>query len=151
MIIKSPQTRQEFFDYYDLRWRILRAPWNQPKGSEQDELEGQAIHIIAVEENKIVGCGRAHFNSNIEAQIRYMAVENEWQGKGIGKMILDELEKRVIEKGAKKIVLHARESVVKFYEKNGYNIVKRSHTLFGSIPHYLMEKEIKYSAFELNF
>lgn len=143
MIIKSPQTRKEFFDYYDLRWRILRAPWNQPKGSEQDELEGQAIHIVAVEENKIVGCGRAHFNSDVEAQIRYMAVETEWQGRGIGKMILDELEKRVIEKGAQKIVLHAREGVVKFYEKNGYKLVRQSHILFGVIPHYLMEKEIK--------
>lgn len=141
MIIKSPRTGQEFFDYYDLRWRILRAPWNQPKGSEQDELEGRAIHIIAVENNKIVGCGRAHFNSDEEAQIRYMAVENEWRGKGVGKLILDELEKRVVEKGAKKIILHARENVVKFYEGNGYKLVKQSHTLFGVIPHYLMEKQ----------
>lgn len=142
MIVKSPQTKDEFFKYYDLRWRILRAPWNQPKGSEQDELEGQAIHIIAVEDEKIVGCGRAHFNTEDEAQIRYMAVENQWQGKGIGKLILDELEKRIIEKGAKKIILHARENVVKFYEKNGYKIVKPSHTLFGEIKHFLMIKNL---------
>lgn len=142
MIIKSPQTKREFFDYYDLRWRILRAPWNQPKGSEQDDLEGQSIHIIAVEENKIVGCGRAHFNSDVEAQIRYMAVENDWQGKGVGKLILDKLERSVIEKGAKKIILHARDTAVKFYEKNGYKVVKESHTLFGSIPHFLMEKNV---------
>lgn len=142
MIVKSPLTRQEFFDYYDLRWRILRAPWNQPKGSEQDELEGQAIHIIAVENDKIIGCGRAHFNSDEEAQIRYMAVENQWQGRGVGKMILDELENRVVQKGAKKIILHARENVVRFYERNGYKLVKPSHTLFGVIPHYLMEKKI---------
>jgi len=76
MIIRSPQTRDEYFRYYDLRWRILRAPWNQPKGTEQDELEGQAIHIIAIDGDKIVGCGRAHFNTEDEAQIRYMAVEN---------------------------------------------------------------------------
>lgn len=144
MIIRAPQTRDEFFRYYDLRWRILRAPWNQPKGSEQDELEGQAIHIIAIDGDKIFGCGRAHFNSEDEAQIRYMAVENEWQGKGVGKLILYELEKRVIEKGAKKIILHARENVVKFYEKNGYKIVMPSHTLFGSIPHFLMEKIIEH-------
>lgn len=142
MIIKSPQTRQEFFDYYDLRWRILRAPWNQPKGSEQDELEGQAIHIIAVENDKIIGCGRAHFNSDEEAQIRYMAVENQWQGRGVGKMILDELEKRVIQKGAKKIILHARENVVRFYERNGFNVICESHTLFGEIKHFLLEKEL---------
>lgn len=142
MIIKSPQTKREFFDYYDLRWRVLRAPWNQPKGSEQDDLEGQSIHIITVEENKIVGCGRAHFNSDVEAQIRYMAVEKDWQGKGVGKLILDKLEQSVIEKGAKKIILHARDNAVKFYEKNGYKVVKESHTLFGSIPHFLMEKNV---------
>jgi ribosomal protein S18 acetylase RimI-like enzyme len=142
MIIRSPQTRDEYFRYYDLRWRILRAPWNQPKGSEQDELEGQAIHIIAIDGDKIVGCGRAHFNTEDEAQIRYMAVENEWQGKGVGKLILDELEKRVLEKGAKKIILHARENVVRFYEKNGYNIIKESHTLFGEIKHFLMTKNL---------
>jgi predicted GNAT family N-acyltransferase len=142
MIIKSPQTKQEFFDYYDLRWRILRAPWNQPKGSEQDELEGQAIHIIAVENDKIIGCGRAHFNSEDEAQIRYMAVEKEWQGKGVGQMILSELEKRVKLSSAKKIVLNARENVVKFYENNGYSILRESHTLFGEIKHFLMIKEL---------
>lgn len=143
MIIKFPQTRDEFFSYYDLRWRILRAPWNQPKGSEQDDLEGQAIHIIAVEADKIVGCGRAHFNTVDEAQIRYMAIEKDWQGKGVGKLILNELERRVIEKGAKKIILHARENVVKFYEKAGYKIIKPSHTLFGSIPHFLMGKTME--------
>jgi len=57
---------------------------------------------------------------------------------------LDELEKRGLEKGAKKIILHARENVVRFYEKNGYKIVMPSHTLFGSIPHFLMEKIIEH-------
>jgi N-acetylglutamate synthase-like GNAT family acetyltransferase len=142
MIIKSPQNTQEFFDYYNLRWRILRAPLNQPKGSEKDEYENQAIHIIAVEEDKIIGCGRAHFNTKQEAQIRFMAVEDQWQGKGIGKMILDELEKRVLKKGAKKIILHARENVIKFYQKNGYIVIKPSHTLFGKVKHYLMIKNI---------
>jgi N-acetylglutamate synthase-like GNAT family acetyltransferase len=142
MIIKIPETDEEFFEYYDLRWRVLRAPWNQPKGSERDNLEDKAIHIVAVENNKIIGCGRAHFNNAQEAQIRYMAVEHQWQGKGVGKAILCELEKRVIEKGAKKIILHARENVVAFYQKNGYSVIHQSHTLFNEIKHFLMSKEI---------
>lgn len=141
MIITSPQTVNEFSKNYDLKCRFLRAPWDQPKGSEQDELEGQAIHIIAVEDKKIVGCGRAHFNTDDEAQIRYMAVEPEWQGKGVGKLILGELGKRVIEKEARKIILHARENVVKFYERDSYKTIKPSHTLFGTIQHFLMKKE----------
>ena len=142
MIIKSPKTKEEFFKYYDLRWRILRAPWNQPKGSEQDELEGQSIHVMVVENDEVIGIGRAHFNSDEVAQLRYMAVNEDWQGKGIGKFILDELEKRVIKKGVKRIILHARDNAVKFYEKHGYNVVKESHTLFGVITHFLMEKLI---------
>ena len=142
MIIKSPKTKEEYFKYYDLRWRILRAPWNQPKGSEQDELEGQSIHVMVVENDEVIGIGRAHFNSDEVAQLRYMAIIEDWQGKGVGKLILDELEKRVVEKGAKRIILHARDNAVKFYEKTGYNVVKESHTLFGVIPHFLMEKLI---------
>jgi len=142
MIVRVPLTDEEFDKYYDLRWRILRAPWNQPKGSEKDELEGKSIHIIAIIEGEIVGCGRIHFNSIDEAQIRYMAVENELQGRGIGKLILNELEQKALEKGAKKIILNARENAVKFYDKNGYKIVKESHTLFGEIKHFLMRKDI---------
>jgi ribosomal protein S18 acetylase RimI-like enzyme len=141
MIIKSPETPEEFEKYYYLRWKILRAPWNQPKGSEKDDLEKQSIHIIAVENDEVIGVGRAHFNSSSEAQFRYMAVDEQWQGKGIGKLILNELEKRVVEKRAEKIILHARDNAVKFYKRNGYKIVKTSHTLFGLIPHYLMEKK----------
>ena len=79
----------------------------------------------------------------IEAQIRSISVEEEWQGKGIGSIVLKELEKIVIEKGAKKIIIHARNNAVEFYKKNGYKVVKQSYTLFGSIPHFLMEKTIE--------
>lgn len=143
MIIKSPKTKVEFFKYFNLRWKILRAPWNQPKGSEQDDLEDQSIHIIVISNDEVVGVGRAHFNTVTEAQFRYMAVDEQWQGKGIGKLILDELERRVVEQGANKIILHARDNAVKFYEINGYEVYKPSHRLFGSIQHYLMEKTIE--------
>ncbi len=143
MIVRPPQTPEELERYRDLRWRILRAPWNQPRGSEVDELEAKAFPIMVCEVDGIpVGVGRAHFNSETEAQIRSMAVEEEWRGKGIGSIVIKELEKIAIEKGAKKIILQARDNAVKFYERNGYKVVKQSHILFGSIPHYLMEKEV---------
>jgi len=145
MIIKSPTTLDELERYRDLRWRILRAPWNQPRGSELDELESKAFPIIVCEVDGIpIGAGRVHFNSESEAQIRSMAVEEEWRGKGIGSMLIKALEKIAIEKGAKKIILHARDNSVKFYESNGYKVVKPSHTLFGEVKHFLMEKQINY-------
>lgn len=143
MIITRPETPEEFENYYDLRWRILRAPWNQPRGSEKDNLEDEAIHVMVCETGRIpVGVGRAHFNSAIEAQVRYMAVEENYRGKGVGATVLEELEKRAADEGAQYIILNARDNAVPFYERYGYTVIKQSHTLFGSIPHFEMRKDL---------
>ncbi len=140
--ICEPQTKEEFKTYYELRWKILRKPWKQPKESEKDEREKDAIHIIACIDNKIVGVGRLHFNSEKEAQIRYMAVEEKYRRKEIGSLILKELEKRAKSIGAEYIVLNARENAVQFYKKHGYKTVKRTYTLFGCINHWKMQKRL---------
>jgi len=139
--IRAPETENELEKYYELRWRILRRPWGKLRGSEKDGIEEKAIHIIACIDDKVVGVGRVHFNTKKEAQIRYMAVEREYRGKGIGGLILKELEKRARNGGAKQIILNARENVVGFYKKHDYMIVERGHTLFGNIKHWRMQKD----------
>jgi len=141
--IKEPKTKKEFEDYYRLRWDILRAPYKQPKGSEKDDLEDKAIHLIALDNKKIIGVGRGHFNNNEEAQVRYMAIDNKYQGKGIGGMILDELEKRLKEKGARYVVLNARETALNFYKKHGYEVMGEAPTLYGKIKHSKMRKDLR--------
>ena len=143
MIVRPPQTPEEFERYRDLRWRILRAPWDQPKITEQDDLENDDFPIMVCEVDGIpIGVGRAHFISEDEAQIRSISVEPNWEGKGIGTIVLKELEKIVTAKGAKRIIIHARNNAVEFYKKNGYHSVEESYNLFGVIPHTLMEKKI---------
>ena len=73
MKIRSPGSQNDYEAYYELRWRILRKPWNQPKGSERDDLEEQSYHVMATNEHEhVIGCGRLHFISENHAQIRYM-------------------------------------------------------------------------------
>lgn len=141
--VREPKTKSEYQKYYDLRWRILRKPWNQPEGSEKDELETHSIHRMAWEKGKPIGVGRVHFNSSKEAQVRYMAVEEDLRGRGVGTILLEELEKTAKRKGADHMVLNARESAVDFYKKRGYRIIGKAHTLFGVIPHYKMRKELE--------
>ncbi len=141
MIVRPPKTSEEFQRYRDLRWRILRAPYNQPKITEQDDVGTKDYPIMVCEVDGIpIGVGRAHFISEDEAQIRSISVEEEWSGKGIGSIVLKELEKIVTAKGAKRIIIHARSSAVEFYKKNGYQVVEQSYTLFDEIEHLLMEK-----------
>ena len=143
MIVRTPQTEEEFERYRDLRWRILRAPWNQPRITEQDDAGTQDFPIMVCEVDGIpIGVGRAHFSSKNEAQIRSISVEPAWEGKGIGSIVLKELEKIVIAKGARRIIIHSRSSAVEFYKKHGYQVVEHSYTLFGVIHHFLMEKII---------
>jgi N-acetylglutamate synthase-like GNAT family acetyltransferase len=81
-------------------------------------------------------------NENKIGQIRFMAVEDGQQGKGLGKKIVEFLEIKAKELQLTKIELQARENAVKFYESMGYTIKERSFLLWGQIQHYLMEKTI---------
>jgi GNAT superfamily N-acetyltransferase len=139
---REPETEEEFQKYYDLRWRILRQPWTGKKYTAQDEQEKPATHLTAWEGNKLVGCGRFYLISEHEAQIRGMAVEHGYEKKGIGSMILRGLEDRAMQAGARRIVLHARESALDFYRKNHYQLGERSYTLFDSIIHWQMHKDL---------
>jgi len=144
VIVRPPKTPEEFQRYRDLRWKILRAPHNQPKITEEDDAGNNDFPIMVCEVDGIpIGVGRAHILSEDEAQIRSISVEPEWEGKGIGTIVLKELEKIVTSKGAKRIIIHARNSAVEFYKKYGYKEVEPSYTLFDEIEHTLMEKTIK--------
>ena len=139
--LRQPETEEEFKRYYKLRWTLLRAPWNQPQGSEIDELEEQCFHIMAVDaESETIGVARLQFNSDTEAQIRYMAVAGAYQRQGIGRELVAAMEDHARNSGIKIIVLDAREAAVGFYKKLGYDIIDKSHLLFDEIQHFRMLK-----------
>jgi GNAT superfamily N-acetyltransferase len=144
MLIRTPTTESEFEAYYDLRWKTLRQPWNQPRGSERDEFEGEAIHLAAWDETgRLVGVGRLHRVDGDCGQIRYMAVDPDQRSHGIGRAILRALEERATESGIREIKLNSRQDAVAFYEKNGYQVLRPTHTLFGVIPHFEMCKPLR--------
>ena len=141
MNITSPRTEDEFEKYFELRWRILRKPWNEPRGSEKDLDEYNSFHLMAIDNNDVIGVARLQFVKDKQAQLRYMAVDEKHQGQGIGKRLLNQMETYASGQNAKEIFLHARENAVGFYEKLGYEIIEKSYLLFDSIQHYKMSKK----------
>jgi predicted GNAT family N-acyltransferase len=142
IVIKQPATHDDFRRYFKLRWRMLRAPWGEPEGSEVDDIEDQCIHIMAVDGHNVVGVGRLQYNSIEEAQIRYMAVAETYEGNGIGRQIVSRLEQGAVDRNIKTIVLDAREPAVGFYQKLDYRIEEKSYLLFDEIQHYRMIKRL---------
>ena len=140
---RPPSSQAEWEAYFDLRWRMLRHPWGQPRGSERDSLEDAAIHLLIMDNaGRALACGRLHLNSPTEAQVRYMAVDDPVQGQGYGSAILSGLEKEAKRFGASRIVLNARDNAIKFYEKHGYAVIEEADTLFGAVRHVRMQKSI---------
>lgn len=127
----------------DLRYDILRKPWDKPKDTATDELEGKSINAYIEDQGNIIACGRLQNNGNGVGQIRYMAVDNNFQGKGLGKKILNKLEQEAQAMGIDTIELQARENAIMFYKANGYTIKETSFKLWDIIQHYLMIKSIK--------
>jgi len=142
VIIRAPQTTEEWNNYYAVRYLTLRKPWNQPLGSERDDDEQQAVHAAAFAGNQIVGVARLQFLSADKGQIRYMGVLPDFGKTGIGSKLLKYLETLAKEKGGRTIVLNARDYALPFYEKNGYRIKEKSYLLWDEIQHYLMEKTL---------
>ncbi len=137
---RGPLTPGEWDRYYDLRWRVLREPWGQPSGSERDELDPESIHVALWDGELPIAGGRLHFNSPLEAQVRYMAVEPKWQGRQLGSRLLGLLEARALAAGAHSVVLNAREEAAGFYQRHGYQVTGPAGLLFGAIQHLRMEK-----------
>lgn len=142
--ICSPTTPDEFTGYFKLRFEELRKPWNEPEGSEKDDLEDSSFHVCAKYNNKIIGACRLQFldEPKNRAQIRYMCTQKLYQGKGIGKQMINFAEVYAKSNGTSTIILHARENAVVFYKSCGYTIIEPSYLLFGCIPHFLMEKNL---------
>ena len=141
--IKQPKTEEEFKRYYQLRWQLLRAPWNQPEGSEIDDIEDRCFHLMAVDDNnEVIAVARLQFNSDDEAQIRYTAVDKTYERQGIGRELIKSMEAYAGESARRKIVLDAREPTVGFYQKLGYEVSEKSYLLFDEIQHFRMKKNI---------
>jgi predicted GNAT family N-acyltransferase len=142
LTIRIPNTSEEWEQYYDLRFKVLREPWGQLKGSEVLTDEDKANHAMVFdsESGQVLGVARMQTNSPTQGQVRCVAVSTEAQGKGVGKLLMSYLENLAIEKGCEEIVLDARENAVKFYLSIGYEIIGDSYLLFGVIPHFKMRK-----------
>lgn len=143
MEVIEPATPEEFEKYYRLRYETLREPWGEPEGSERAPDDATAIHAMLVdEEGAAVGVCRLHLNTPQEGQLRFMGIREDKRGQQLGFRLMEYMEARAKALGAITLMLHARENAVNFYRRNGYEVVKESYILFGTIQHYLMTKQL---------
>ncbi|NEP05264.1 MAG: GNAT family N-acetyltransferase [Okeania sp. SIO2G4] len=135
--IRLIQNQQEKDAMYYQRWLVLRAPINMEIGTEKDEYEDSALHIIAVYKQKIIGSARLREMSKELGSIAYLCVLSEFQSQGIGTSITKKIIEIAKEKQLKHLRVMTRLSASKFYKRIGFIETGEPFQFLG-IPHQFM-------------
>ncbi len=134
-------THPIFQQVWDLREEILRKPLGLSLRNEDLSRDSTNEVFIALHEGKVIGTVFLKPLENNEVQLRAMAVYNEWQGKGVGRLLVKALEEYARQQGSSKIILHSRKVALDFYKSLGYTQYGEEFTEV-TIPHYMMEKSL---------
>ncbi|SDX50767.1 GNAT family N-acetyltransferase [Flavobacterium degerlachei] len=122
----------------ELRNKILLRPIGIPDHAWEMHDE-KSWHFVAVENDDVIGCVvlAPLDQEQTKTQLMQMAVETNQQGKGIGKLLVNELLAFSKSKGIKEVVCHSRDNAVPFYLNLGFEIYDAPFVEVG-IKHYHM-------------
>jgi ribosomal protein S18 acetylase RimI-like enzyme len=122
-----------------------RGPWDDDVYAiEEAYLNNQGEFLIGTWDGLFVAMGALHRTSSARAEIKRMRIHPNYQGRGLGQIIYNELEARARALGYK--ILHLDTSIVqipaqKLYEKNGFREVGRD--IYQGLEVILYEKQLE--------
>ena len=132
---------KEYKQMVALRMEILRKPLGLSFTEDELANEKNDILIGAFDEDKILACCLLTKVDSATVKLRQMAVQNNLQGKGIGASMMSFAETVARDKGFKKLMMHARNTAIGFYEKFDFK-VKGNEFIEVNVPHHVMEKRL---------
>lgn len=133
---------KEYWDTVHLRELVLRQPLGMRFSAEELELENNSYHIAVYDENqKIVGAAMFVPLSPTKLKMRQVVVAEEWQGRGIGKELIEFAENFAKSKDYQIIEANVRQTAVGFYDKLDYQKHGKEFTEVG-IAHIKVEKKL---------
>jgi predicted GNAT family N-acyltransferase len=138
--IRQADGAQELAAALALRHRVFCEEQGVPKREELDGRDGEALHLVAVLEGRIVGTCRLLFVDRT-VQFSRLAVEVAARRQGIASGLLRAADAESRARRARRIVLHAQTYAVDLYARDGYEARGRRFVEAG-IEHVAMEKRL---------
>ena len=129
----------QYAQMVQLRNQILREPLGLKLTAEELDDEKDDILIAAFDDEDMLGCCILTPMDSSSIRLRQMAVPASLQGKGIGASIMSFAEDLARDKGYGRMIMHARDTAIGFYEKFGFHPIGEPFTEVN-LPHHIMEK-----------
>ncbi|MCU7549714.1 GNAT family N-acetyltransferase [Chitinophagaceae bacterium LB-8] len=131
---------KDYEEMVHLRKKMLLDPFGISHSYINPEQERQHF-LVGAFEDALIGCCLLSRIGDSTLQLRQMAVNIDFQGRGVGAAIVAFAEELAKKNGFTKLVLHARDTAKGFYSKCGYQVVGDEFYEVG-LKHFLMEKEV---------
>ena len=140
MVVRRAAGRRELEQALRLRERVFCEEQGVAPDAERDGRDAEAVHVVALEEEALVGTCRLLVEGET-VRLGRMAVAAEARGKGIGRAVLAAAEGCAREVGARRVRLHAQAAVRGLYERAGYE-ARGGPFVEEGIEHVAMEKPL---------
>jgi predicted GNAT family N-acyltransferase len=123
-----------------LRHEVFVEEQGVPPELEIDEHDKDALHLVALENGRMIGTCRV-LKAGDQAKFGRLVVALPARGRGIGNALLGEAERRARALGCEQMVLTAQTSAVGLYERAGYT-ARGDVFMDAGIEHMTMEKPL---------
>ncbi len=132
---------RELKEAFEVRKRVFVDEQGIAENLELDDRDGEALHMVVKDGERVIGTARVIFLANNQAKIERMAVLKPFRRKGVGRRIISFLNEELRKKQVEQVVVHAQYAVVGFYKLCGF---EESSSPFweAGIKHIKMERRL---------
>ncbi len=127
-----------YSDSVDIRKEVFCDEQKYPFELEIDELDKTSPHLVVYEDGAPVATGRIVYVDSETCHIGRIAVRKELRSKGFGRLVVEELLRRVKSENIPTVTIEAQTHAEGFYEKLGFKAVSHDVIYDLHIPHYKM-------------
>ncbi|WP_459480737.1 GNAT family N-acetyltransferase [Clostridium saccharoperbutylacetonicum] len=96
--------------------------------TQQKVFERSYAVVFLFDDEELIGFGRAISDGICQAAIYNIALDERYQGKGLGEKIIDELIEQVKQCN---IILYTHPKTIEFYEKLGFSKMKTGMAMYN--------------------
>lgn len=123
------------YDCTDIDWQTVSGTlksvgmaYHEPE-KHKKAFEASHTTVFVYDSEKLIGFGRAISDGAYQAAVYDCAVMEDYQGKGIGRIVVEKILERIPDCN---VILYAAPGKEGFYEKQGFRKMKTGMALFNN-------------------